>query len=97
VKHIAPLPPSLSRFSRDFAHLGRHENELYDRHKKVPVFEMSFHWKTNSPKSATRVCVTYLVAICKEVMMRLTWYAKKGVKTRLHSSLDSGSQFKTNT
>jgi hypothetical protein len=40
--------------------------------------------------------VMYLVDICKEVIMTLTYHAKEVILTRLHSSLDSGSQLETN-
>ena len=68
-----------------------------DAQKKVPVFETSFPWKTNLPKSATRVYVMYLADICIGVIMRLARYFEKGVRTRMNSSLDSGSQLKTDT
>ena len=40
--------------------------------------------------------VKYLVDICKEVIMTLTYYVKEDIRTRLRSSLDFGSQLETN-
>ena len=39
--------------------------------------------------------VFYLADICKEVIMRLTCYTKKGIRNRLRSLLDSGFHVKT--
>jgi hypothetical protein len=49
---------------------------------------------TSTP--VTECMLKYLVDICKEVIMTLTYCTKEDTRTRLCSSLDSISQLETN-
>ena len=77
-----------------------HQKKIFSTQKKKQWYKIQtitigttiFIYFTLAPIDISLKC---LVAICKEEIMTLTFYAKKVIRTRLRSALDSGSQLRT--